>query len=87
MEIRVPNHTVKGSTVQLECHYDLDNEALYSVKWYKDGNEFYRYVPRVIPPTQVFPLPGVSVNVSSHLYLIDICIWRKLLSLFHIPES
>lgn len=48
----------------MECHYDLDGEALYSVKWYKDGNEFYRYVPRDMPPAQVFPLQGVLVDVS-----------------------
>jgi hypothetical protein len=43
----------------------LDDEILYSVKWYKDGNEFYRYVPRDMPPAQVFPLPGVTVDVRS----------------------
>lgn len=63
-EVRIPNHTVRDSAARLECHYDLDGEALYSVKWYKDGNEFYRYVPRDMPPAQVFPLPGVSVDVS-----------------------
>lgn len=63
-EIRIPNHTVKNTSARLECHYDLDGEALYSVKWYKDGNEFYRYVPRDMPPAQVFPLQGVLVDVS-----------------------
>ncbi|KAJ6649673.1 hypothetical protein Bhyg_04912 [Pseudolycoriella hygida] len=61
-EVRIPNHTVRDSSARLECHFDLDGEALYSVKWYKDGNEFYRYVPRDMPPAQVFILPGVSVD-------------------------
>lgn len=64
VEVRIPNYVIKGSTAQLECLYDLDGEALYSVKWYKDGNEFYRYVPRDMPPAQTFILPGVSVDVS-----------------------
>ncbi|XP_053960497.1 adenylate cyclase, terminal-differentiation specific [Anastrepha ludens] len=65
VEVRIPNYVVKGSSAQLECLYDLDGEALYSVKWYKDGNEFYRYVPRDMPPAQTFLLPGVSVELQN----------------------
>ncbi|XP_058979889.1 uncharacterized protein LOC105261657 isoform X2 [Musca domestica] len=65
VEVRIPNYVVKGSAAQLECLYDLDGESLYSVKWYKDGNEFYRYVPRDMPPAQTFLLPGVSVDVHN----------------------
>lgn len=64
--MRIPNYVIKGATAQLECLYDLDGEALYSVKWYKDGNEFYRYLPRDSPPGQTFRLPGVAVDVSIH---------------------
>lgn len=68
-EVRIPNHTVRNSTARLECHYDMDGEDLYSVKWYKDGHEFYRYVPRNMPPALVFPLPGVNVDVSLKMLL------------------
>lgn len=70
-EIRVPKHVITGADAQLECRYDLAGDALYSVKWYKDGNEFYRYVPRDMPPAQVFKLPGVHVVVSFfHSYFL-----------------
>lgn len=72
VEVRIPNYVIKGSTAQLECLYDLDGETLYSVKWYKDGNEFYRYVPRDLPPAQTFVLPGVSVNVSIYIIIFFI---------------
>uniref|UniRef100_A0AAR5NZ10 Ig-like domain-containing protein n=1 Tax=Dendroctonus ponderosae TaxID=77166 RepID=A0AAR5NZ10_DENPD len=49
----------------MQCHYKLGDETLYSVKWYKDGNEFYRYVPRNSPATQVFPLVGVTVDLHN----------------------
>jgi hypothetical protein len=65
-EVRIPMHTVRDLNARLECHFDLEGEALYSVKWYKDGNEFFRYVPRDQPPAQLFPLPGVTVDVSTH---------------------
>lgn len=69
-EVRIPNHTVRNSTARLECHYNMDGQDLYSVKWYKDGHEFYRYVPGNMPPALVFPLPGVRVDVSSiYIYI------------------
>ncbi|PSN33156.1 hypothetical protein C0J52_26073 [Blattella germanica] len=67
-------HTVRDLDARLECHFDLEGEALYSVKWYKDGNEFFRYVPRDHPPIQLFFLPGVSVDVSSGYILCITCI-------------
>uniref|UniRef100_A0A182SIB4 Ig-like domain-containing protein n=1 Tax=Anopheles maculatus TaxID=74869 RepID=A0A182SIB4_9DIPT len=73
IEIRVPKHAVQGHSVKLECLYDMEGEALYSVKWYKDGSEFYRYVPRDDPPGQTFPIEGITVNVrnstNSHVML------------------
>jgi len=65
-EIRIPKHIMRHEDAVLGCKFDLDGESLYSVKWYKDGFEFYRYVPRDMPPGQVFPLPGVDVEVSEH---------------------
>lgn len=68
--MKIEEHTVRGNSTILECRYDLQGEVLYSVKWYKDGHEFYRYVPRDHPPAQLFPLPGVHVNVS--LWALDL---------------
>lgn len=72
-EVRIPNHVIRNNTVRLECHFDMNGEALYSVKWYKDGYEFYRYVPRDHPPAQVFDQNGVNVDVST------VCITAKVL--------
>lgn len=66
-EVRIPNHVIRNNTVRLECHFDMNGEALYSVKWYKDGYEFYRYVPRDHPPAQVFDQSGVNVDVSGSM--------------------
>ncbi|XP_036231305.2 uncharacterized protein beat-IIIb [Bactrocera oleae] len=64
-EVRIPKHIMRHEDAMLGCKYDLDGESLYSVKWYKDGFEFYRYVPRDMPPGQVFPLPGVDVDLLN----------------------
>ncbi|XP_063235945.1 uncharacterized protein LOC134538500 [Bacillus rossius redtenbacheri] len=65
MEVRIPMHAVRDQDARLECHFNLEGEALYSVKWYKDGNEFYRFVPQDMPPAQLFPLPGVTVDIHN----------------------
>ncbi|GFR03204.1 uncharacterized protein TNCT_640921 [Trichonephila clavata] len=61
----VPSPTILGESVELTCSYELDNEQLYSVKWYKNDVEFYRYVPNDWPPGQFLPLPGIRVDVST----------------------
>lgn len=38
--------------------------SLYSVRWYFEGEEFYRYVPKESPPMRVFPVSGILVDVS-----------------------
>lgn len=64
-EVKIPNHIMRLKSALLGCRYALDGESLYSVKWYKDGHEIYRYVPRDKPPGQAFPLPGVNIDVST----------------------
>lgn len=67
--VEVPRYPVVGNRADLVCNYDLDkgengqpDERLYSVKWYKDSHEFYRFVPRDNPPSQVFNVPWISVD-------------------------
>lgn len=45
---------------------DDDEEVLYSVKWYKDGDEFYRFVPRANPPQNSYSFDGIKVDVSTN---------------------
>ncbi|XP_031364074.1 uncharacterized protein LOC102680028 [Apis dorsata] len=63
--LQIPQHVVLNETVRMQCNFNLDKELLYSVKWYKDGHEFYRYVPRDVPMVQTFRVPGVDVNTHN----------------------
>ncbi|XP_015794197.1 uncharacterized protein LOC107370745 [Tetranychus urticae] len=71
--LEVPSPTIAGESVELTCSYDLEDDKLYSVKWYKDGSEFYRYVPKDWPHAQVLPMEGIKVDTSrsasSSVYL------------------
>ena len=60
----IPSHAIKGDDVTLECDYDLQGDSLYSVKWYRNDQEFYRHIPTDRPQTVVFNQPGLIVDVS-----------------------
>ncbi|KAL3251957.1 hypothetical protein MRX96_054983 [Rhipicephalus microplus] len=65
IELKAPVSPIRGYTVTLECSYDLERDQLYSVKWFKDGIEFLRYVPNDRPRIQVFTIKGLGVDVAS----------------------
>uniref|UniRef100_T1JDL3 Ig-like domain-containing protein n=1 Tax=Strigamia maritima TaxID=126957 RepID=T1JDL3_STRMM len=62
ISVDVPSHVQIGQTAVMQCIYELGTDDLYSVKWYKEKHEFYRYVPKDQPPGQVFELNGIRVN-------------------------
>ncbi|XP_069175485.1 uncharacterized protein [Procambarus clarkii] len=43
--VDVPKFAFAGGHATLSCFYDLRSTRLYSLKWYHNGTEFYRYVP------------------------------------------
>lgn len=60
----MPSAVLVGESLWLNCSYDLENEALYSVKWYFGKTEFYRYLPSEAPQVQIYESPGIFVDVS-----------------------
>ncbi|XP_063238363.1 uncharacterized protein LOC134539930 [Bacillus rossius redtenbacheri] len=65
VSLRLPEVVAAGEAVTMSCDYSLrEHEALYSIRWYRDNAEFYRYVPKESPPTRVFHLRGVRVDVA-----------------------
>jgi len=66
LQITVPEAVPTGELARLKCDYDLEKDLLYTIKWYRGDEEFYRYVPKESPPTRVFPLQGIHVDVSTH---------------------
>ena len=39
--VKLPLYGMYGGAAALECHY-TSVQPVYSVKWYKNGKEFYR---------------------------------------------
>ncbi|CAG4985700.1 unnamed protein product [Colias eurytheme] len=66
LELRVPTHVPIGTRATLSCRWQLGpSDVLYSVKWYKDGKEFFRHVPGNSESRRKYALPGVDVEESS----------------------
>ncbi|XP_057656130.1 uncharacterized protein LOC130893781 isoform X1 [Diorhabda carinulata] len=64
MRIGVPEAALSGDTVTLSCEYNLEEVALYSIKWYWNDEEFYRYVPKESPPFRAFSVTFADFNVD-----------------------
>ena len=66
--VKAPKWVNEGETARLICDYDLGRDAMYSLKWFKDDVELYRYIPTNQPlQYKSFKTPGVLVNVRSAL--------------------
>ncbi|KAH8404700.1 hypothetical protein KR215_010571 [Drosophila sulfurigaster] len=65
LKIFVPEAVIMGNAATLSCQYDLEQAALYSVRWYFNQEEFYRYVPREAKPTLVFLVSGINVDLAN----------------------
>ncbi|EDV93270.1 GH19209 [Drosophila grimshawi] len=65
--LSVPRIIDVTQKAKLFCGYEMGNRTLNSVKWYKDGMEFFRYSPLTPPTTNWFPVKGVTIaEGSSH---------------------
>ena len=51
--------------------------TLYSVRWYFEGEEFYRFVPKESPPARTFPVSGITVDVSSEWAFCFVILFYK----------
>ncbi|XP_072941012.1 uncharacterized protein [Epargyreus clarus] len=65
VRVSVPSYRVRGQATQLDCDYELGDDTLYSVKWYRDNEEFYRYMPKYDPPKHAYKLEGVKVDLTK----------------------
>ncbi|XP_050538802.1 uncharacterized protein LOC126904117 isoform X2 [Daktulosphaira vitifoliae] len=60
--VKIPAFIFMGDSVQLFCDYDMQMDNLYSVTWYKDNEEFYRFVPSSIHLKHSYHMDGITVD-------------------------
>lgn len=67
-----PEVVQRFNQATLRCSYDLGDDHLYSVKWYRGIYEFYRYTPSEAPSTKIFSTVDIVVDVSISQFIIKI---------------
>lgn len=43
--LELPEYALSGDSIELTCRHRMSVSRLYSVKWFKDSLEFYRFIP------------------------------------------
>ncbi|KAG7309604.1 hypothetical protein JYU34_004070 [Plutella xylostella] len=73
VSLSVPALRARGEAASLACEYDLAGGRLYSVKWYRDNEEFYSID---VPPRVTISLHVVSlwVPVSISLRVVSLSV-------------
>ncbi|XP_056636951.1 uncharacterized protein LOC130445382 [Diorhabda sublineata] len=64
-KMQVPAVADLRENMTLDCYFDMGTEDLYAVKWYKDDQEFFRYMPAGPQRYITFPVPGVYSKPSD----------------------
>lgn len=67
--IQVPNPFILGSSSDLFCNYtwthpETESRPIYSIKWYKENAEFFRFVPSEEPAMVSFDKDGIFVDIT-----------------------
>ncbi|XP_076061382.1 uncharacterized protein LOC143037150 [Oratosquilla oratoria] len=61
--VEVPQLAIKGASANVTCRFEVQDEGLYSLKWYHNDAEFYRYVPKELNgPVHVKPSSSFTVK-------------------------
>ena len=62
--VTVPQYGVYGEHAVLYCSYS-SVQPVYSVRWYKNGKEFFSYLPGKLSPITIHNLPGITVELTK----------------------
>ncbi|XP_050733176.1 uncharacterized protein LOC127006887 [Eriocheir sinensis] len=82
VDVEVPAFAVAGGQATLGCSFRLTGTQVYSLKWYHNGTEFYRFVPTErAQAIRTQPSAGFSV---TEVFRGDQLV---TLSLFHLTSS
>jgi hypothetical protein len=63
--LTIPMAVRRGDNVTFNCYFDIEDDGLYSVKWYKGAKEFSRFTPKENPALKIFPNNFVTVKVRK----------------------
>ncbi|KAI2807319.1 hypothetical protein BLOT_009283, partial [Blomia tropicalis] len=62
IRINAPDYIFYGDPMWLNCSADLDYNQIYSIKWFKDNQEMYRFITSDESPTTFYPTRGIVID-------------------------
>ncbi|XP_066942917.1 uncharacterized protein [Macrobrachium rosenbergii] len=66
LKVKVPRVAFIGQDVELECTFPwTDPNSLYSIKWWRDNDQFYQYIPKNAEPKKSFEVKGIRVILQK----------------------
>ena len=65
LEVLIPDKAIIHSRVRLSCLLDLEQDELYSLKWYLNGSEVASFMPSRNQSFEVFAASDVPITASS----------------------
>lgn len=65
LRVSIPETIQRGKDVVFNCSFNLQDEKLYAIKWYRGTYEIFRFIPSEKPPIKTFPLEGFNVSEAS----------------------
>ncbi|CAK1547245.1 unnamed protein product [Leptosia nina] len=75
-QLKVPLYADPRRAAELSCHFQMDEQRLHSVKWYRDMHEIFRYNPSQKPPIRLFNVTGIMVQGGE--CQVDSCMVRVM---------
>ncbi|XP_044733578.1 uncharacterized protein LOC123296182 [Chrysoperla carnea] len=67
VRIIIPENVYENDSITLYCLYDLGNQALYAVNWYRGEHEFFRYNPQDVPAYKMWPYINSQYNIPVEI--------------------
>ncbi|XP_054165111.1 uncharacterized protein LOC128962735 [Oppia nitens] len=65
VRISAPDYIRFGDPLWLNCSCDLPIQSIYSIKWFKNNHEFYRYIVSDAKPKTFYNTTGIYPDTSS----------------------
>ncbi len=65
VQIVSPDYVRFGDPMWLNCSCDLQYHQIYSIQWFKDNREFYRFITKNTEMPKIFyNTSGINADVS-----------------------
>lgn len=67
-----------GSNLDSPLEFQANSKEIYAIKWFKDNEEFYRYLPNATPKVTTYDTNGVQLDVSRNFFFFSFFLHKTI---------